>query len=102
MLQHDQPAQDHRKEPLSSTIKSELTKMLRNDRERVRAVLEGCSVLQIKFGVYDNLRQQTRTLLEDLLMFTSSHENKLTTLDEYVSRMKEEQKYIYYASRRQR
>ena len=35
---------------------------------------------------------------EDLLMFTSSHENKLTTLDEYVSRMKEEQKYIYYAA----
>jgi len=53
--------------------------------------------LQCKLGVYQNFGAQ-RELLEDLLMFVSSHENKLVTLDEYIARMKEDQKEIYYVS----
>jgi molecular chaperone HtpG len=53
--------------------------------------------LQLKYGVYANFGQQ-KELLQDLLMFWSSKEKKMVTLQEYVSRMKEDQKYIYYAS----
>lgn len=70
--------------------------MLNNEREKYEQFWKTFGI-QIKFGVYDNYGRD-KNAVEDLLMFTSSHENKLTTLDEYVSRMKEEQKYIYYAA----
>ena len=47
----------------------------------------------IRYWLFDEEKR-----LQDLIMFHSSSENKLVTLDEYVSRMKEEQKFIYYAS----
>lgn len=53
--------------------------------------------LQLKFGIYNNYGADKETL-QDLIMFHSSSENKLVTLGEYVSRMKEDQKYIFYAS----
>lgn len=95
MLQHDHQLKTIAKS-IEKTIKSELKKMLNNEREKYEQFWKTFGI-QIKFGVYDNYGRD-KDAVEDLLMFTSSHENKLTTLDEYVSRMKEEQKYIYYAS----
>ena len=95
MLQHDHQLKTIAKS-IEKTIKSELKKMLNNEREKYEQFWKTFGI-QIKFGVYDNYGRD-KNAVEDLLMFTSSHENKLTTLDEYVSRMKEEQKYIYYAA----
>lgn len=95
MLQHDHQLKTIAKS-IEKTIKSELKKMLNNEREKYEQFWKTFGI-QIKFGVYDNYGKD-KDAVEDLLMFTSSHENKLTTLDEYVSRMKEEQKYIYYAA----
>ncbi len=95
MLQHDHQLKTIAKS-IEKTIKSELKKMLNNEREKYEQFWKTFGI-QIKFGVYDNYGRD-KDAVEDLLMFTSSHENKLTTLDEYVSRMKEEQKYIYYAA----
>ena len=95
MLQDDHQLKTIAKS-IEKTIKSELKKMLNNEREKYEQFWKTFGI-QIKFGVYDNYGRD-KDAVEDLLMFTSSHENKLTTLDEYVSRMKEEQKYIYYAA----
>lgn len=95
MLQHDHQLKTIAKS-IEKTIKSELKKMLNNEREKYEQFWKTFGI-QIKFGVYDNYGRD-KNAVEDLLMFISSHENKLTTLDEYVSRMKEEQKYIYYAA----
>ncbi len=95
MLQHDHQLKTIAKS-IEKTIKSELKKMLNNEREKYEQFWKTFGI-QIKYGVYDNYGRD-KDAVEDLLMFTSSHENKLTTLDEYVSRMKEEQKYIYYAA----
>ena len=51
---------------------------------------------QLKYGIYSDFGANKDTL-QDLIMFYSSTEKKLVTLDEYISRMKEDQKYIYYA-----
>ena len=53
--------------------------------------------LQIKYGIYSDFGMH-KEKLQDLLMFTSSNEQKLVTLDEYVTAMREDQKYIYYAT----
>ena len=90
MLQHDHQLKMIAKS-IEKTIKNELKKMLANSREDYEKFWKAFGI-QIKFGVYD------KDAVEDLLMFTSSFEKKLVTLDEYVSRMKEEQKYIYYAA----
>ena len=95
MLQHDHQLKTIAKS-IEKTIKSELKKMLNNERGKYEQFWKTFGI-QIKFGVYDNYGRD-KDAVEDLLMFTSSHENKLTTLDEYVSRMKEEQKYSYYAA----
>lgn len=95
MLQHDHQLKTIAKS-IEKTIKSELKKMLNNEREKYEQFWKTFGI-QIKFGVYDNYGRD-KDAVEDLLMFTSSNENKLTTLDEYVSRMKEDQKYIYYAA----
>jgi len=80
---------------LEKKIKNELLSMLRKDREQYETFW-GEFGNQIKFGSYVGFAKN-RDLLEDLLMFYSSNEGKLSTLDEYVERMKEDQKYIYYA-----
>ncbi len=95
MLQHDHQLKLIAKS-IEKTIKNELKKMLNNDRENYEKFWKSFGV-QIKFGVYDNYGRD-KDAVEDLLLFTSSAEKKLVTLDEYVSRMKEDQKYIYYAS----
>ncbi len=81
---------------IEKKIKSELSSMLKNEREEYEKFYKNFG-LQIKFGIYSNFGMNKESL-QDLIMFTSSKENKLITLEEYVNNMKEEQKYIYYAS----
>lgn len=81
---------------LGKKIKSELQSMLKNDREKYEAFYESFG-RQLKYGVYSDFGSN-KEMLQDLLMFHSSKENKLVTLDEYISRMPEDQKYIYYAA----
>lgn len=95
MLQHDRQLKIISTN-LEKKIKSELLSMLKNDRENYEKFFKNFG-LQIKFGLYHNFGMN-KEALQDLVMFHSSSQNKLVSLDEYVSRMKEEQKYIYYAS----
>ncbi len=95
MLQHDRQLKLIAKN-LEKTIKNELTKMLKNNREKYEEFYKAFG-LQLKFGVYNNYGMN-KEQVQDLIMFYSSTEKKLVTLDEYVSRMKEDQKYIYFAS----
>lgn len=95
MLQHDRQLKLIAKS-LERTIKNELKKMLTNEREKYEKFWKAFG-LQVKFGIYNGYGAN-KELLKDLLMFHSSFEKKLVTLDEYVSRMKEDQKYIYYAA----
>ena len=81
---------------LEKKIKSELVKMLKDDREGYETFWKNFG-RQLKYGVTANYGAN-KDLLQDLLLFYSSTEKKPVTLDEYVSRMKEDQKYIYYAS----
>lgn len=94
-LQHDRQLKAIAKR-LEKKIKSELESMLKNDREKYLEFYKNFG-LQLKYGVYDNYGQN-KELLQDLIMFHSSTEDALVTLDEYVERMKEDQKYIFYAS----
>jgi len=95
ILQHDRQLKFIAKN-IKNKIKSELEKMLKNDRENYEKFYESFG-RTLKYGVYDEFGANKDTL-KDLLMFYSSKEKKMVTLDEYVSRMSEEQKYIYYAS----
>ena len=94
LLQHDRQLKVIAKS-IEKTISSELKKMLRNDREKYEEFWKAFG-LQLKYGIYSDYGMH-KDKLQDLLMFTSSKENKLVTLDEYVTGMGEEQKYIYYA-----
>ena len=81
---------------LEKKIKSELEKMCKEDREAYETFWKNFG-RQIKYGVVGEYGAH-KDLLQDLLLFYSSTEKKPVTLSEYVSRMKEEQKYIYYAA----
>ena len=81
---------------LEKKIKNELVKMMKDDREGYEKFWKNFG-RQLKFGVVSEYGAH-KDLLSDLLMFYSSTEKKPVTLPEYVSRMKEDQKYIYYAS----
>ena len=95
MLQHDRQLRAIAQR-LEKKIKSELLSMLKTDREKYISFFKNFG-LQLKYGLYDSFGANKETL-KDLLMFYSSTEKALVTLSEYVSRMKHEQKYIYYAS----
>ncbi len=95
MLQHDRQLKIIAKS-LERSIKNELNKMLKNDREKYEKFFTAFG-LQLKFGVYNGFGAG-KELLKDLLLFYSSFEKKYVTLAEYVARMKEDQKYIYFAS----
>ncbi len=95
MLQHDRQLKAIAKS-IEKTISSELKKMLKNDRENYEKFWKAFG-LQLKYGVYSEFGMN-KDKLQELLMFTSSKEKKLVTLDEYVTGMGEEQKYIYYAT----
>lgn len=81
---------------IKNKIKSELLSILKNEREKYEEFYKSFG-RQLKYGIYSEYGSNKEDL-QDLLMFYSSTEKKVTTLEEYVSRMKEEQKYIYYAA----
>ncbi|SMF89953.1 molecular chaperone HtpG [Paenibacillus uliginis N3/975] len=95
MLQHDRQLTMIAKN-IKSKIKSALQSLLKEERENYEKFYQAFG-RQLKFGVYNDYGQH-KDVLQDLLLFHSSKEKKLVTLDEYVSRMPEDQKYIYYAS----
>lgn len=94
MLQHDRQLKLIA-ERLEKKIKSELETMLKNKREDYEKFFKNFG-LQLKYGIYQDYGMH-KEALQDLLLFYSSSEKKLVTLKEYVDRMKEGQKYIYYA-----
>lgn len=94
MLQHDRQLKIIAKS-LEKSIKNELKKLCKNDREKYEKFFEAFGT-QIKYGIYESFGG-VKDELQDLLLFKSSN-GGYTTLEEYVSRMKEEQKYIYFAS----
>ncbi|WP_374148750.1 molecular chaperone HtpG [Priestia megaterium] len=81
---------------IGKKIKNELKSLLKNKREKYEKFYDSFG-RQLKYGVYSDFGSN-KDVLKDLLLFYSSTEKKLVTLDEYVSRMPEDQKYIYYAS----
>ncbi|MCG4570779.1 molecular chaperone HtpG [Clostridium cochlearium] len=94
LLQHDRQLKLIAKN-IKEKIKSELLSMLKNHREDYIKFYNNFG-RQLKYGIYSDFGANKDTL-QDLIMFYSSTEKKLVTLDEYISRMKEDQKYIYYA-----
>lgn len=95
ILQHDRQLKIIAKN-IKSKIKEELQNMLKDERENYEKFYESFG-RQLKYGVYSDFGANKEDL-QDLLMFCSSKEKKMVTLDEYVSRMPENQKYIYYAA----
>ena len=95
MLQHDRQLKLIAKN-INKKIKNELQSLLKNEREKYEDFYDAFG-RQLKYGVYSDFGQH-KDDLQDLLMFYSSKEKKLVTLAEYVSRMPEDQKYIYYAT----
>ncbi len=94
-LQHDYQLRLIAK-TVEKKIKSELSRMLSNDRETYEKFFEAFGT-QLKFGVYSNYGRD-KDAVADLLLFKSSFEEKFVTVEEYISRMPEEQKAIYYAA----
>ncbi|ENK1242382.1 molecular chaperone HtpG [Clostridium sporogenes] len=94
ILQHDRQLKLIAKN-IKTKIKNELGNLLKKDREKYEKFYESFG-RQLKYGVYSDFGSN-KDVLQDLLMFYSSKEKKMVTLDEYVSRMPEDQKYIYYA-----
>lgn len=94
MLQHDRQLSRIAKN-IKTKIKNELECMMKNDRESYEKFYKSFG-RQLKYGVYDDFGMN-KDELKDLLMFYSSKEKKMVSLAEYVERMAEDQKYIYYA-----
>lgn len=95
MLQHDRQLSLIAKN-IKNKIKSQLQSLLKDEREKYEKFYNSFG-RQLKYGVYSDYGMN-KEVLQDLLLFHSSKEKKLVTLDEYVSRMPEDQKFIYYAS----
>lgn len=95
ILQHDRQLKLIAKN-IKTKIKNELEHILKNERDKYEKFYESFG-RQLKYGVYSDFGSN-KEVLQDLLMFYSSKEKKMVTLDEYVSRMPEDQKYIYYAA----
>jgi molecular chaperone HtpG len=94
MLQHDRQLRVIAKN-IENKIKSELENMLKTDRTKYEKFFEKFG-LPLKYGTYNDYGMN-KDKLKDLLLFYSSTQKKMTTLKEYVERMQENQKSIYYA-----
>ncbi len=94
ILQHDRQLKLIAKN-IKSKIKNELENLLKNNRESYEKFYDSFG-RQLKYGIYSDFGMN-KDVLEDLIMFYSSKEKKMVTLSEYVDRMPEDQKYIYYA-----
>ena len=95
LLQHDRQLQFISKK-IKEKIKKELLSMQKDEREDYVKFFEAFG-RTLKFGLYSEYGMN-KDMLQDLIMFYSSTEKELVTLKEYVERMEEEQKYIYYAT----
>jgi molecular chaperone HtpG len=95
LLQHDRQLKLIAKN-IKSKIKSQLLSLLKDERDKYELFYKSFG-RQLKYGIYSDYGTHKEEL-QDLVMFYSSKAKKLITLDEYVSNMPEEQKYIYYAS----
>lgn len=95
ILQHDRQLKLIAKN-IKNKIKNELENLLKNEREKYENFYKSFG-RQFKYAIYSEYGAN-RDVLENLLMFYSSKEKKMVTLAEYVERMKEDQKYIYYAA----
>ena len=81
---------------IESKVKNELLDLLKNNRDKYLEFYKAFG-MQLKFGIYNDYGIH-KDKLEDLIMFYSSSEKKLITLDEYVNKLKEEDKNIYYCA----
>lgn len=81
---------------IESKVRNELLDLLKNNRDKYLEFYKAFG-MQLKFGIYNDYGMH-KDKLEDLIMFYSSSEKKLITLDEYVNKLKEEDKNIYYCS----
>ena len=81
---------------LEKKIKSILEDLLEEDREKYEEFFDAFG-MQLKYGIYGNYGMNN-DVLKDLVLFYSSYDKKRVTLKEYVSRMKDGQEKIYYAS----
>lgn len=95
LLQHDRQLKLIAKN-IKNKIKSMLQALLKDEREKYEQFFSAFG-RQLKFGVYNDYGMN-KADIQDLLLFTSSADKKLVSLSEYVDRMPEEQKYIYYAT----
>ncbi len=80
---------------IESKIKKELLSMLKDERDKYEDFYKDFG-MQLKFGIYNDYGMNKDKLV-DLIMFYSSKEKRLITLKEYVDKLKEEDKNIYYA-----
>ncbi len=95
ILQHDRQLKSIAK-AVEKKIASELSKMLKSDRENYEKLFDAFG-MQLKWGIYSDYGMH-KDVLQDLLLFKSSFEDKYVTLKEYTERMPSEQDKIYYAS----
>ena len=96
LLQHDRQLRVIGQN-LEKKVRADLEKFLKDDREGYEKFYANFG-RQLGYGIVSDGGESRKDSLKDLLMFYSSTEKKLTTLKEYVSRMKEDQKCIYYAA----
>ena len=95
MLQHDRQLKTISAN-IEKKVKARLIKMQQEEPEKYERLWNAFG-RQIKYGAAADYGMHKDQLL-DLMMFDSSKENKLTSFEQYVSRMPEEQEYIYYAA----
>ena len=95
MLQHNRQLKLI-EEHLEKKIKNELASMLKKDRENYEKFFAAFG-RQLKYGLVSDYGAH-KDKLSDLILFYSYNQKKLITLDEYAEAMKEDQKYIYYAT----
>lgn len=81
---------------IETKVRNELLDLLKNNRDKYLELYKAFG-MQLKFGIYNDYGMH-KDKLEDLIMFYSSGEKKLITLDEYVNKLKEEDKNIYYCA----
>ncbi len=95
MLQHDRQLKLIAKN-IKTKVKNELENSLKKERDKFETFYKSFG-RQLKYGIYSEFGMN-KDFLQDLLLFYSSTQKKMVTLEEYISRMPEEQKYIYYAA----
>lgn len=95
LLQHDRQLKMIAKN-IKSKIKSQLLSLIKDEREKYDSFYKAFG-RQLKYGVYSDYGAHKEDL-QDLLMFYSSKEKNMVTLSEYIERMPEDQKYIFYAA----